>query len=103
MGAMRDHADADDEFSANHARREHDAFARVDAAQQLAVVIGRVENPSPILEGEDAELRLGHDLDPLDLPQLLGRVRGEIELLVELLAERLDAEELEGQPDAQTA
>src|SRR5207249_3153633 len=58
---------------------------------------------SNIPKRQDAELRLGHDLDPLDLPQLLGRVRGEVELLLELLAERLDAEELEGQPDAQAA
>src|SRR5258706_1148935 len=68
MGAMGDDADADDKLPAYHARREHDALAGVDARQQLAIV------HRAVLEREDAELRLGHDLDSLDRLQTLGRV-----------------------------
>src|ERR1700737_2970788 len=100
---MRHHADADDEFAANIRPRQHYMLPRIDPRDQIAVE--RIEIGARLHQAEchDRKLRLGHDLDALDLVQLLRRPRGESQLLFELLAERLDSEKLERKPDAQSA
>ncbi len=49
------------------------------------------------------KLRLRQDLDPVDPAKLLGCPLRQVELLIEILSERLDAVHLHGKPDAQAA
>src|SRR4051794_16011575 len=98
MRSVRNDTDTDDELAVHDRAGEHHALTGVDARHQL--VIERIEIGAGLQKpkGYDRKLRLGHDFDAVDLVQFGSGPRGEIELLLELRAERLDAEEFQRQP-----
>src|SRR5215813_2297384 len=96
--AEGDHADPDREALPQHRAGEVHPLARVHALEEF--LIERIE--SPLVEpgrakakGHDRQLGLGEDLDSFRLPQLLRRPAGQLELLLQVSPERLDAVHLQ--------
>ena len=96
MGPEAEHADAQGEaLSQARARKEY-APTGVDPAPQLFAAPVRVVAGTTQGEGDDAELGLVEQLEPLVLSERFVRALREGELLRQLVAEGADAVELQG-------
>src|SRR5262245_36680478 len=71
----------------------------VEAVERLTFLISRRN----VAEGEEGERGLGEELDAGEVPQLFGRLAGQVELLVQGFAEGAEAVHLDGEPDAEAA
>src|SRR5262249_36942770 len=99
-------ADPDREASPQDRPGQIDAFSGVDTVHEALVdpvqlsIVEAAPGPS---ERCDRKLGLGQDLDERDPAKLLRGPLREIELLVEVVAKRLDSHHLDREPQAQAA